>query len=123
MFTEFFIQLIKKSTSSFVLSFPNVVLNAPCARFSFKPIAINTCDGSKEPDVHAEPADAHIPYASRFNSNCPASIPSNDILAFPGIFLLYLHSILYLVCFFLFELCNNLLNILIYYINTYIIFF
>ena len=71
-------------SSSFVLSFPNVVLNAPCVRFSFKPIAINTCDGSKEPDVHAEPAEAHIPYASRFNSNCPASIPSNDILAFPG---------------------------------------
>ena len=34
---------------------------------------------------------------------------------FLAIFLLYLHLILYLVCFFLFELCNNLLNILIYY--------
>ena len=67
-----------------MLSSPNVTLSEPCAISCGKPIAKSTCDGSSEPDVHAEPLEAHIPLASKYKSNDSPSINLNDILAFPG---------------------------------------
>ena len=53
---------IRKSTSSFVLHSPNVVLSEP-SKYSFGvPIETNTCDGASLPELHAEPVDTQIPY-------------------------------------------------------------
>lgn len=52
---------IKKSISSFVFLYPNVVLKDPSI-YSFGVfIASSTCDGSVLPELQAEPVDAHIP--------------------------------------------------------------
>lgn len=67
-----------------MFSSPNVTRNDPCAISLDNPIATNTCDGSNEPDVHAEPDEAHIPFKSKFSNNASPSTPINDILAFPG---------------------------------------
>ena len=51
---------------------------------SFNPIANKTCDGELWPEVHADPADAHIPYESKYKRSCSASTPLNEKLALPG---------------------------------------
>ena len=47
-------------------------------------MAFNTCDGSVEPELHAEPVEAHIFCLSSFNNNSSPSILGNEILIFPG---------------------------------------
>ena len=74
----------KKSISCFVFSSPKVILNAPFENSLFKPIANNTCDGFEFPELHALPAEAHIPFSSNFNSKSSPSTFLKDIFAFPG---------------------------------------
>ena len=38
----------------------------PCANWNGTPIARNTCDGSNEPDVQAEPDEAQTPKSLRY---------------------------------------------------------
>ena len=51
---------------------------------AFNPIAVNTCDGSLCPEVHAEPLEAHIPKLSNSNNNCSPFMFLKDTFAFPG---------------------------------------
>ena len=71
-----------------MFSSPKLTLRAPFDKLSGKPIAFRTCDGSDEPEVHAEPLEAHIPFSSNLNSRAEPSINSNEKLAFPGSLLL-----------------------------------
>ena len=89
--------------SSFVFSIPKVILNAPCANLYGKPIEVSTCDGSIVPEVHAEPLEAHIPFISNLYNNSSPSIPSKDILLFPGSLLIlspliFIYGILFSIC-------------------------
>ena len=56
----------------------------PCAISCGRPIASKTWDGSSEPDVHALPLDAHIPFKSKLRSKPSPSINLNDIFELPG---------------------------------------
>ena len=76
--------LTKKSTSSFVLSSLKVILREPLAQSDVNPMASKTCDGAKDPVEHALPLDAHIPFASNFNSKASPSTFLNEKLQFPG---------------------------------------
>ena len=72
------------STSSSVDAAPKVVLKEPCAFSCGNPMANNTCEGSKEPDVQALPLDAQIPSKSNDKRIDSPSINSKLILEFPG---------------------------------------
>lgn len=67
-----------------MFSSPKVILNDPCAISCDNPIARRTCDGSNDPDVHADPLEPQIPFASKFSNKDSPSINSKEILAFPG---------------------------------------
>lgn len=67
-----------KSTSSIVLYRLKLNLTEPCTAVKGTPIALSTCDGSKEPDVQAEPDEAQIPFS--FRSNKIASPSTNSKL-------------------------------------------
>ena len=54
-----------------MFSTPNVVLNEPCKYSGVNPIAVNTCDGSVDAELHAEPLDAQIPFSSNLSSKSP----------------------------------------------------
>ena len=50
-----------------------VSLIEPCAISCGRPIASNTCEGSNEPDVQAEPLDAHTPFwSNNINIDSPS---------------------------------------------------
>ena len=66
-----------------MLYLPIEILKEPCAISCGNPIASNTCDGSSEPEVHALPLDAQIPFKSKFNNKLSPSINLNEILLFP----------------------------------------
>ena len=53
-------------------------LTEPCTAVKGTPIALKTCEGSKEPEVQAEPDDAQIPFS--FKSNKIASPSTNSKL-------------------------------------------
>ena len=67
-----------------VLNSPNVTLNAPLISLVSKPIAVKTCDGAGSLELQADPLDAQIPTLSNSKSKSFPSIPSNEILLFPG---------------------------------------
>src|SRR5205085_10265579 len=72
------------STSVLVFALPSVRRRLPCASSTGMPIAISTCDGSTEPEVHAEPVDAAIPSKSRLSRIDSPSTPSKQKLALLG---------------------------------------
>src|SRR5947209_19054600 len=72
------------SISSSVFALPSVRRRLPCASSTGMPIAISTCDGSTEPDVHAEPVEAAIPSRSRLSRIDSPSTPSKQKLALFG---------------------------------------
>src|SRR5260370_9355204 len=72
------------STSSSVLSLPSVRRRLPCANSTGRCIASSTCDGSTEPEVHAEPVEAAIPSRSRLSRIDSPSTPSKTKLALLG---------------------------------------
>jgi type IV secretory pathway VirB10-like protein len=43
-----------------------------------------TCEGSREPDVQAEPEEAQMPFRSSMSSRDSPSMPSKEILRLPG---------------------------------------
>ena len=57
--------------------------------FLSTPMAVSTCDGSTEPDAHAEPADTHIPFWSNIIRSSSEAAPIKLICMLPGS-LLYL---------------------------------
>ena len=60
--------------SSFSISSFNVRRRDPCAISCGRPIASNTWDGSSDPDVHADPLDAQIPFiSSLIRSDSPST--------------------------------------------------
>ena len=63
-----------KSTSSRVVSSEIVSLTEPCAISCGSPIARRTCEGSSEPEVHADPLEPHIFFWSSIISNDSPSI-------------------------------------------------
>ena len=58
------IQSTTKSMSSMVVSADSVRRREPCAISCGRPIASSTWDGSREPDVQADPLEAQIPLLS-----------------------------------------------------------
>jgi hypothetical protein len=65
-----------KSTSSAVEPGPRLKRSELRDRALEKPIARNTCDGSSEPDEHADPVDTATPSRSRAIRRDSASTPS-----------------------------------------------
>ena len=62
IFFIIFIKLsIKKSTSSFVFSFPKVILKLPLSNTGGTFIAVKTWDGFNLPALQADPLEAQIP--------------------------------------------------------------
>ena len=74
----------KYSTSSLELLSPNVTLNADLDISLSNPIAVNTCDGTASPELHAEPAEQHIHFLSSSRSKAVESTPKKEILELPG---------------------------------------
>src|SRR3990172_5015299 len=62
---------IMKSTSYMVLYRLKLSLTEPCTAVKGTPIALSTCEGSKEPEVHAEPDEAQMPFSFRSNKMPP----------------------------------------------------
>ena len=60
--------------SSSLVSSESVILTEPCAISCGSPMASSTCDGSRDPEVHADPDDAHIPLrSSMIRSDSPST--------------------------------------------------
>ena len=72
------------STSVSVLYLENENRIDPCALSNGTDIAFITCDGSSEPDAHAEPDDADIAYSLSMSSIASPSMPANEILLVLG---------------------------------------
>ena len=71
-------------TSSSVLSSQSESRKDPCATSCGRPMASNTCDGSREPEVHAEPEEAQTSLSSSKSNRLSPSTPSKQKLTFPG---------------------------------------
>ena len=67
-----------------MLCFPNENLIEPCASSSGSPSDNKTCEGSNEPDEHAEPDETAIPARSRLKSIDSPSINLKEKSAFAG---------------------------------------
>ena len=66
-------------TSSRVLNFERLKRMAPWAIRSSTCMALRTCDGSSDPLLHAEPADAQIPDSLSNSKIAAASSPSKPM--------------------------------------------
>ena len=53
------------SISASVVFLPSEKRTVPCANRGGRPSAARTCDGSIDPDVHAEPVETQIPSISK----------------------------------------------------------
>ena len=67
------------STSSIVFSSPRERRSDPCAISWGRPMARSTWLGSSEPEVHAEPEEAQIPFISSSRRSDSPSIPSKAV--------------------------------------------
>jgi len=67
-----------------VFSSDSESLSDPCAISCGSPIASSTCDGSSEPDVHAEPEEPAIPLKSSSSSSPSPSMNRKQRFALPG---------------------------------------
>ena len=65
--TSSFNATTNNSRSSFVVDFPSVTRKLPKATFVSSPQAISTCEGSRLPDVHAEPDEVSNPFSESLN--------------------------------------------------------
>ena len=73
-----------RSISSSVFHSHRLRRSEPCATSCGRPMASSTWLGSSEPDVHALPDDAQMPFASRRSSRLSPSTPSKQKLTLPG---------------------------------------
>ena len=73
-----------RSISSSVFHSHRLRRSEPCATSCGRPMASSTWLGSSEPDVHALPDDAQMPFASRKSSRLSPSTPSKQKLTLPG---------------------------------------
>ena len=70
-----------REISSSVVAYPVVRRRLPSDSSMLSPIASSTCDGSSEPDAHAEPLDAATPARSRASNTSSPLRPANVQLA------------------------------------------
>ena len=72
------------SISASVVFLPREKRTVPCAKRGGKPSAARTCDGSIEPEVHAEPVETQIPSISNRKMRLSPSTFSKEMLSVPG---------------------------------------
>ena len=72
------------SISSMVFSSERVSRRDPLADLASRPMAVSTWEGSKEPEVQADPLEAQIPFISNRISKDSPSKNGKDTFTFPG---------------------------------------
>ena len=65
-------------TCSVVFSQPKLILREPLIFSSETPIAVKTCDGNGDPELHAEPVETAMPSISRAINKSPPLTPAME---------------------------------------------